>query len=74
MVGSASLAEEAQKFVHDIRDLPQPRGWHHQLEIEPGLVIYYERKWRVLRAAVTLCQRHDLLSQPDIPVRLRLIP
>ncbi|MEM7542419.1 MAG: lipid A deacylase LpxR family protein [Pseudomonadota bacterium] len=46
MIGPASLAEEAQKLVHDIRDLPEPRGWDNQLDNEPGLLLFYERKWR----------------------------
>ena len=50
MIGSASLAEQAQKFVHDVRDLPSPRGWSNQLDNEPGLLLYYERRWRLLRS------------------------
>ena len=49
VIGPASLAEDAQRLVHDIRDLPRPRGWNHQLDNEPGLLIYYERKWRLWR-------------------------
>lgn len=49
MVGPASLAEQAQRFVHDLRDLDEPRGWDNQLSNEPGVVVYYERKWRLLR-------------------------
>ncbi len=45
VVGPESLAEDAQRFVHDIRDLPVPRGWDNQLETEPAFVIFYERKW-----------------------------
>ena len=46
IIGPESFAEDAQKFVHDVRDLPLPRGWDNQLENEPGLLVYYERKWR----------------------------
>ena len=62
MIGSALLAEEAQKFVHDLRDLPKPQGWDHQLENEPGLVIYYERKWRVIRASLIEQVETDLIA------------
>lgn len=48
MVGSASLAEPTQKFVHELIDTTRPRGWRHQLDNEPGLVIIGERKWRPL--------------------------
>jgi hypothetical protein len=45
MVGPASFAEDAQKFVHKIFDRPYPNGWHNQLENEPGLIVVFERKW-----------------------------
>lgn len=45
MVGPASLAEDAQKFVHRIRRLDQPNGWDNQLKNEPGLTLAFERKW-----------------------------
>ncbi len=43
MVGPASLAADSQKFVHSIRNLDMPLGWHTQLRDEPGLIIGYER-------------------------------
>lgn len=45
IVGPASLAEDAQKFIHRIRDLQRPNGWDHQLKNEPGLLLAFERKW-----------------------------
>jgi len=45
MVGPASLAEDAQRFVHRVRGLAQPQGWDHQLKNEPGLTLAFERKW-----------------------------
>lgn len=45
MVGPASLAEQAQKFVHRVRGLQRPNGWDHQLKDEPGLLLAFERKW-----------------------------
>ena len=45
MVGSASLAEDTQKFVHKVFDRPRPNGWNNQLDNEPGLVMAFERKW-----------------------------
>ncbi|MGR8921825.1 MAG: lipid A deacylase LpxR family protein [Gammaproteobacteria bacterium] len=61
IIGPDSLAEDAQKFVHDIRDLPLPRGWDNQLDNEPGLLVYYERKWRFwgCRAGAADCVRRD---------------
>lgn len=45
IVGPSSLAEDAQKFVHRVRDLQRPNGWDHQLKDEPGLTLAFERKW-----------------------------
>lgn len=61
-IGPASLAEQAQRLVHDIRDLPKPRGWDNQLENEPGLLVYYERKWRVFRTALVHDVEFDFIT------------
>lgn len=47
VVGPASLAEETQRLVHELRDIPVPNGWDYQLGNEPGLVLTYERKVRL---------------------------
>lgn len=46
VVGPASLAEQTQKFIHEITDSQEPRGWDTQLENEPGVVLTYQRSWR----------------------------
>lgn len=46
IVGPDSGAETAQKFVHDVRDLQRPNGWHHQLDTEVGFNLIYEHKRR----------------------------
>ena len=46
VVGSASLGEPTQVFVHQLRGIDKPNGWRHQLETEPTLGVTYERKWR----------------------------
>jgi hypothetical protein len=51
MIGSASLAEPTQKFVHELIDTTRPRGWRHQLDNEPGIVLLGERKWRTSAVA-----------------------
>jgi len=45
IVGPSSLAEDAQKFVHRIRNLQRPNGWDHQLKDELGIALAFERKW-----------------------------
>jgi hypothetical protein len=58
VIGKASLAEEAQTWVHDLRGFDHPRGWKHQLHTEPGLAIRYQRAWLVPLAG----ERGDLVD------------
>lgn len=46
VVGPSSLAEQAQREVHELVDAPEPRGWRHQLKDEPGIVLGYRRDFR----------------------------
>lgn len=50
VVGPASLAQQAQRLVHDILGESSPRGWDHQLRNEPTLQLRYQRSWRALGA------------------------
>jgi hypothetical protein len=54
MVGPAALAGQTQKFVHEITGADRPRGWSHQLENEPGIVLSYDRSWRALASGSLL--------------------
>ncbi len=47
VVGPWALAEESQDLIHEIRLLDKFKGWRNQLENEPGLLLLYERKWRL---------------------------
>ena len=49
VVGSPSLAEQTQKFVHKITNNDDPKGWDHQLKTEPVLNFNYMRKQKVWR-------------------------
>ncbi len=49
IVGPLSYAEEVQTNWHDFIGIPEPRGWDNQLKNEPGVVLYYERKWRAVQ-------------------------
>ena len=48
MIGPASLADKTQIEYHKLIDVQVPEGWENQLHNEPGVVLYYERKWRNL--------------------------
>jgi hypothetical protein len=48
VTGKPSLAEAAQENFHRIfftTDIP--KGWHNQLAAEPGLLLKYQRLWRL---------------------------
>lgn len=47
VVGPAALGKQVQREWHDLVDGTEPLGWDSQLENEPGLVLSYERKWRL---------------------------
>jgi hypothetical protein len=47
VVGSWSYAQEAQRLIHDARDLDHPNGWDQQLHNELGINLAYERIWRM---------------------------
>lgn len=46
VVGPWSMAEETQRFVHDLVGSGFPAGWDHQLRNEVGVNVSYERMWR----------------------------
>ena len=49
IVGPWSLAQESQRWVHDVLEDGHPKGWDNQLHNEFGFVGTYERTWRLPR-------------------------
>ncbi len=47
VVGPAALGKEVQNDWHQFIGIHQAKGWSSQIQNEPGLVISYERLWRV---------------------------
>ncbi len=47
MVGPAALGETAQNEVHSLRNIKTAKGWDNQLHNEPGLMVTFERTWRL---------------------------
>lgn len=48
MTGKWSLARQVQNLVHDLRNIPRPQGWDNQIATEPGLVLIYDHKYRLV--------------------------
>jgi len=49
VIGPDSLAENSQNFVHDIIHDRDALGWGTQLHNEPGLIINYERAYKIIK-------------------------
>ena len=47
VVGPMSLAQDGQDLIHEIRGFDKFQGWDNQLENELGVLLLYERKWRL---------------------------
>jgi len=52
IVGPASLGQEAQDLIHDLRGFDKFKGWDNQLGNELGIGVVYEHKQRVFRQAL----------------------
>lgn len=50
VLGPPSLAEDTQKWVHELTDSTDPKGWSNQLDSEPTLMASVQRQDRVLAA------------------------
>lgn len=49
VVGPAALGQQMQNDFHQLIGAATAKGWGHQLENEPGLMLSYERTWRFAR-------------------------
>ena len=47
VVGPWALGQESQDFIHDVRGFDKFQGWDNQLNNELGVLLLYERKWRL---------------------------
>jgi len=47
VVGPGALGRQAQNDFHQFIGAAQAKGWSHQLRNEPGMMLSYERLWRV---------------------------
>jgi hypothetical protein len=48
ITGRWSLAEQAQDFIHGLRDIPRANGWDNQIATEPGIAFVYDHKYRLV--------------------------
>ena len=48
VIGPPAMGEPTQNLVHDVINAQKANGWDNQLNFEPGMVVYFERKWRAI--------------------------
>ncbi|MGB3212522.1 MAG: lipid A deacylase LpxR family protein [Desulforhopalus sp.] len=67
MVGPASLAEDSQKFFHENLGLSEdPQGWDNQLADELGLMLTWQRFWRVIRESSDSGFAYDIIPHAGL--------
>ncbi len=59
LTGRASLAEDAQEAVHELRNIDEARGWQNQSANEFEVQFYLRKKWKLI----------DTLQAPDGTIR-----
>ena len=47
VVGPGALGRQVQNDFHQFIGIGQAKGWSHQIETEPGVMLTYERLWRI---------------------------
>ena len=52
MIGPSVRAEDIQKWVHDLSNDPEPRGWSYQLGDELMVQFYLRKKWKMDLASI----------------------
>lgn len=68
VVGPAAMGEFAQNSVHEVRDIPTAKGWENQINNEPGLMVTYERVWRMNPISYGNGWRWDVLPHAGVTV------
>jgi hypothetical protein len=62
VVGPASLGEQSQDAIHQLRGFDKFNGWDNQLRNEPTLQLVYEQKRRLFRHGLPGGLEHDFIA------------
>lgn len=63
IVGPSALGEQAQNGWHDVINVPHAQGWANQLHDEPGLILSWERRYRLYTISVGPDHIFDLIGR-----------
>ncbi len=68
IVGPSALAEQTQRTTHRWLNDTEPLGWDNQLQDEPGLMLAWQRFWRVIRKPIGSGLAYDAIPHAGITV------
>jgi hypothetical protein len=63
MVGPSALGQQFQNGWHDVINAPHAAGWENQLQNEPGLILSWERRYRVHTVKLDGRRVFDVISR-----------
>jgi len=66
VVGPLSLAEDTQKFYHEIINTDRPLGWHEQIKNEPTIEISYNHAERIFKKNLTSEYQTDFIANAGV--------
>jgi lipid A 3-O-deacylase len=66
IIGPQSYAEQTQKEYHKLIGAQLPMGWGNQLKNEPGVALFYERKWRRLETPLPKLPLFEIDMTPHV--------
>jgi lipid A 3-O-deacylase len=67
LIGPSSQGQQAQDFIHELRDFEKFNGWDNQLNNEVTINVLYEHKQRFFRnTTLTKRLQHDLIAHTGI--------
>ncbi|HMM40024.1 MAG TPA: lipid A deacylase LpxR family protein [Desulfovibrio sp.] len=68
VVGPSALGEEVQNNFHNAIGSRRSEGWSHQLHDEPGLMLTWQRDWRLIVADLPTGLGFDVLPHAGVTV------
>ncbi|HLP25359.1 MAG TPA: lipid A deacylase LpxR family protein, partial [Acidobacteriota bacterium] len=63
VVGPSALGRQAQNGWHDVINVPHAQGWANQLHDEPGLMLSWERRYRLYTVTLRQNRVFDVIGR-----------
>lgn len=62
VIGPSAKADQLQSYVHDLRNISKPQGWHTQAKDEPSLDFAFDQRWRATLIGTGEKSGHELFG------------